>query len=148
MKEAALRFKRPVNSISAQAMNHLMTYKWPGNIRELKNTIERSVLITDGDTVTLKALPNHVTEIADRPAAAAGEPQLQIDLIQTLRNVERQLILNALEQAEGVQRKAAELLGITERVLWYKIKKLQIDVACEPSELGASPLENDAESVN
>ena len=51
-----------------------------------------------------------------------------MDLSETLRNVERQLILDALERADGVQRKAAKLLGITERVLWYKIKKLEIAV--------------------
>ena len=51
-----------------------------------------------------------------------------MDLGETLRNVERQLILDALERSDGVQRKAAKLLGVTERVLWYKIKKLDIAI--------------------
>jgi len=50
-------------------------------------------------------------------------PPLETDLAATIRNVERQLIVDALERADGVQRKAARLLGVTERVLWYKIKE-------------------------
>jgi DNA-binding NtrC family response regulator len=104
-----------------------MKYEWPGNVRELKNTIERSVLITDGDVLTSKFLPGHITKQVgdDRPATAA---RVDMDLGETMRNVERQLIVDALERSDGVQRKAARLLGVTERVLWYKIKKHSIDV--------------------
>src|SRR5260370_7938036 len=108
-------------------MSTMMKYEWPGNVRELKNTIERSVLITDGDVLTSKFLPTHITkQVSDQTPANA--PTLEMDLATTLRNVERQLIIEALERTDGVQRKAAKLLGVTERVLWYKIKKLKIDV--------------------
>jgi transcriptional regulator with PAS, ATPase and Fis domain len=108
-------------------MNRLMKYVWPGNVRELKNTIERSVLVTDGDVLSSKFLPQHITgNVSDKPSTDASHPDM--DLIQTMRNVERQLILDALERSDGVQRKAAKLLGVTERVLWYKIKKLDIAV--------------------
>jgi len=127
LKDANRRFERNIRSISSEAMNLLMSYQWPGNVRELKNTIERSVLITDGDILTSKFLPSHITkQVSDRNPATA--PVLERDLAETLRNVERQLIMDALERADNVQRKAAKLLGVTERVLWYKIKKLQIDV--------------------
>jgi transcriptional regulator with PAS, ATPase and Fis domain len=104
-----------------------MKYEWPGNVRELKNTIERSVLVTDGDVLSSKFLPQHVTKNVSEKAPASVL-RLEMDLSETLRNVERQLILDALERSDGVQRKAAKLLGITERVLWYKIKKLEISV--------------------
>jgi transcriptional regulator with GAF, ATPase, and Fis domain len=127
LKEANARFERSIPSISSEAMNYLMKYEWPGNVRELKNTIERSVLITDGDILTSKFLPSHVTkQVSDKSQVTL--PPLETDLAATIRNVERQLILDALERADGVQRKAARLLGVTERVLWYKIKKHQIDV--------------------
>jgi len=127
LKEANARFERSIRSISSEAMNYLMKYEWPGNVRELKNTIERSVLITDGDILTSKYLPSHVTnQVSDKSQVTV--PALETDLAATIRNVERQLIVDALERADGVQRKAARLLGVTERVLWYKIKKHHIDV--------------------
>jgi two-component system response regulator AtoC len=135
LKEATAKFERPIRSISGEAMSYLMKYEWPGNVRELKNTIERSVLITDGDVLTSAFLPTHITKrVSDQSPANA--PALEMDLATTLKNVERQLIQGALERADGVQRKAAKLLGVTERVLWYKIKKLQIDVGNAPAPEG------------
>ena len=135
LKDANIRFERAIRSISSEAMSYLMKYEWPGNVRELKNTIERSVLITDGDVLTSKFLPSHITkQVSD--ATPTTVPSLEMDLATTIRNVERQLILDALERADGVQRKAAKLLGVTERVLWYKVKKHQIDVAGEAAPEG------------
>jgi DNA-binding NtrC family response regulator len=133
LKEANRRFETSIASISSEAMNYLMKYEWPGNVRELKNTIERSVLVTDGDVLASKFLPPHVTKNVSEKTTASI-PRLDMDLAETLRNVERQLILDALERSDGVQRKAAKLLGITERMLWYKIKKLEISVAGGSSE--------------
>lgn len=144
LKEADARFERSIRSISAEAMTHLMKYEWPGNVRELKNTIERSVLITDGEVLTSKFLPSHITkQVSDQ--THANTLTLEMDLATTLRNVERQLIIEALERADGVQRKAAKFLGVTERVLWYKIKKLQIDVAGASAPEGIEDLESEEE---
>ena len=144
LNEANARFERSIRSISAEAMSHLMKYEWPGNVRELKNTIERSVLITDGDLLTSKFLPSHITkQVSDQTPANA--PTLELDLATTLHNVERQLIIEALERADGVQRKAARFLGVTERVLWYKIKKLHIDVGTASAPEGIDETENDEE---
>jgi DNA-binding NtrC family response regulator len=144
LNEANARFERSIRSISAEAMNHLMKYEWPGNVRELKNTIERSVLITDGDVLTSKFLPGHISKyVSDETPPDA--PALELDLATTLRNVERQLIIDALERADGVQRKAARFLGVTERVLWYKIKKLQIDVGTASTPEGITDAEENEE---
>jgi DNA-binding NtrC family response regulator len=130
LKEASQRFERHIRSISSETIDCLMKYEWPGNVRELKNTIERSVLIADGEVLTSKFLQSHITkQVADEIPAAAT--RLELNLAETMRNVERQLILDALERADGVQRKAAKLLGVTERVLWYKVKKHSIDVGGE-----------------
>ena len=127
-------FGRGVRVISSDAMNQLIEYRWPGNIRELKNTVERAVLLADGEILSSKSLPPHISkQVDDRPSAAA--PTTTQDLNETVKNVERQLILDALERSDGVQRKAAKVLGITERVLWYKVKKYEIKVSEEaPSE--------------
>jgi DNA-binding NtrC family response regulator len=144
LQEANTRFERSIRSISAEAMTYLMKYEWPGNVRELKNTIERSVLITDGDVLTSKFLPVHITkQVSDQTPAKT--PTLEMDLATTLRNVERQLIIDALDRADGVQRKAAKFLGVTERVLWYKIKKLQIDVGGAAIPEGLEDLESEEE---
>jgi transcriptional regulator with GAF, ATPase, and Fis domain len=127
LRESNRKFVTSVQSISADAMNCLMQYGWPGNVRELKNTIERAVLITDGESLTSKFLPVQIAKHSRDDNRKATE-HLETYLEDTLRNLERQLILDALERADGVQRRAAKLLGVTERVLWYKIKKLEIDV--------------------
>jgi DNA-binding NtrC family response regulator len=128
LDEANERFNRQVRSISPEAMDCLMKYQWPGNVRELKNTIDRAVLIADGDTLTSKCLPVQTAQLKGESSAMAAT-SAQGNLEETLQNIERQLIVDALERADGVQRHAAKLLGVTERVLWYKVKKYGIDVS-------------------
>ncbi len=130
--DANRNFGRTVQSISSDAMNRLIEYRWPGNVRELKNTVERSVLIADGEVLTSKFLPPHISKQVDDKGTATIPTATQ-DLNETVKSVERQLILDALERCDGVQRKAAKMLGITERVLWYKVKKYEIKVAEEVS---------------
>ena len=128
LEAANTSFGRAVRTISSDAMNRLIEYPWSGNIRELKNTIERAVLMTDGETLTSKFLPPHISkEVDDKPSAAV--PSTTQDLNETVKSVERQLILDALDRSDGIQRKAAKMLGITERVLWYKVKKYEIKVS-------------------
>ena len=127
LDDANRRFDRNVRSISAEAMDCLMKYRWPGNVRELKNTIERAVIIADGDTLTSKCLP---VQTAQQKGEASSTPSTEThgNLEETIRNIEKQLIIDALERADGVQRHAAKLLGVTERVLWYKVKKYNIEI--------------------
>ena len=128
LEGANTNFGRSVAVISSDAMSQMIEYRWPGNIRELKNTIERAVLITDGATLTSKSLPPHISKQVDDKVSTPA-PSTTQDLNETVKNVERQLILDALERSDGVQRKAAKMLGITERVLWYKVKKYEIKVS-------------------
>ena len=132
LENANRSFGRSVQSISSDAMSRLIEYRWPGNVRELKNTVERSVLIADGDVLVSKYLPPHISRQVDDkgPQIVTGGTQ---DLNETVRNVERQLIVDSLDRCDGVQRKAAKMLGITERVLWYKVKKYSIKVSDDGS---------------
>ena len=116
LEEAGRSFGRDVKSISSDAMNRMIEYRWPGNVRELKNTVERGVLITDGDILTSKVLPPQISKQVDDKASPLI-PESTQDLNETVKNVERQLIVDALDRSDGVQRRAAKMLGITERVL-------------------------------
>ncbi|ALN74978.1 sigma-54 dependent transcriptional regulator [Aureimonas sp. AU20] len=113
-------------SFSPEAEALLMRYDWPGNIRELQNCVERSLLSSRGSTIGAGDLPPYVEQ---RPAAAReGFDSFPMDLDAALDGFERARILAALKETNGVQVEAARLLGISERSLWHRIKKQGITV--------------------
>jgi transcriptional regulator with PAS, ATPase and Fis domain len=117
LKTIAAREKKAVRGISAEAMAVLARYGYPGNIRELENVIERALVFAEGDVITTSDLPVHLTEKKEEDLAAAELP-----LDEKVRRLEVREIRRALEAAGGVKAKAARALGITERMLGYKIK--------------------------
>lgn len=115
--------KRNKLEVSKEAFDMLMKYNYPGNIRELENIIERAVVLTRGDTITLNDLPIHLKgfkEELSRPVLGKGTLPEQVEA------VEKELIYDALKESGGNQTKAGKLLGITERNLRYKLKKYNI----------------------
>ena len=121
---------KPVTEISKDAMTALCNYTWAGNVRELRNAIERSLLTCRGNTIQLEDLPEKVHERSLQPADASvslGEIS-QTGLDEWLISAERNLIVQALDECDGVQVNAARLLGISERSLWHRLKKLEIQV--------------------
>ncbi len=116
--------KKNVTSLSKEVKDLLMRYEYPGNIRELENIIERAVVLCRGDTLTTQELPLNLKDSKVEAALErAGERR---SLPGTLEEIERQLISQALGKSGGVQTKAADELGISERVLRYKMKKYRI----------------------
>ncbi len=114
-----------LKKVSAEAFKILLDYHWPGNVRELENCIERSVIMCDGEYVDAEHLPEYLWNSDSRvPANNQIEPG---GLEEAVNNFERNMILAALENNGYKQNKAASELGITERSIWYKIKKLGID---------------------
>jgi len=107
---------------SPEAMEVLLEYNWPGNIRELENTVERLVVMRNG-LIRSSDLPSHL--LAYRRKSPSGEP---IDLPKRLEATEREKIIEALERTGYVKSRAAKLLGYTLRQLDYRIKKYQIEV--------------------
>jgi two-component system response regulator AtoC len=103
----------------------MSAYSWPGNIRELQNCVERAVIVSHGSLIDVTDLPGYVFESAPRETAAIGVPA---DLDTELANIERDIILEALRHTSGVQVKAAAMLGISERSLWHRVKKLGIKI--------------------
>ena len=130
LDELAADTDKSVHLISPEAIEVLMRYSWPGNIRELHNAIERSLLSCKGDTIAAQDLPH--TILRSTGAAPTVDSCLDNmgsnDLDAWLESVERRAILQALEQSSGVQAQAARRLGISERSLWHRIKKLKIQV--------------------
>ena len=130
LKELAADTDKPVHAISPEAMEVLKTYNWPGNIRELHNAIERSLLSCKGDTIDARDLPHTILRGAGATPAADSllDNMGSSDLDAWMESVERRAILQALESSSGVQAQAARRLGISERSLWHRIKKLKIQV--------------------
>lgn len=102
--------------ITLEALRLLQEYTWPGNVRELANVIERAIVLCRGDTVGTALL-----DVCERPGDATerGVPRLD----EALDRLEREMILRALEETRQVKARAARLLGVSERSLWYKLRK-------------------------
>ncbi len=115
--------------ISSVALQLLLGYSWPGNIRELKNVIESAAVIAEeGGYIEAAHLPAKITGAADGQEPAAVKLPAGMSLDDRLREIEKSLIIDALRKTGGVQVRATELLGINQRSLWHRIKKHNIDV--------------------
>jgi Nif-specific regulatory protein len=111
-----------IRRISTSAIDLLSSYQWPGNVRELENTIERAVLLADGEVIHGYHLPPTLQTDAAGPLVSAS-------LGSAVEAFERSLIEDALRSTGGNRSRAARLLNTTDRVISYKIKKYGIDPA-------------------
>ena len=136
-RAAAEQSGRPTPSVSDEAMALLAAYRWPGNIRELRNVMARAVLLSSSGTITPEHLPiEKMAPVVARPAAAVVRPSTDAaapaaedtaSLPDTLRAalsvVERQRIADALDRCAGNQTRAAQMLGISRRALVTKLEQ-------------------------
>lgn len=123
--------RKGVKYISDEAMDYLMQYPWPGNVRELENAVERAVVLCTGDTLTRNLFP--IPGDRTNPALASFSPPEPFSSLEAksengslpkaVESLEKRLVQEALAQTGGNQRKASKLLGITERILGYKLKR-------------------------
>jgi Nif-specific regulatory protein len=120
LEKIATENNKNISRISTPAIDMLTRYHWPGNIRELENCIERAVLLCNDDVIRSEHLPPSLQMIKKT------EPVSQRSLTEIIENKERELIVDALKKFDGKQRKTAKELGISERILGYKIKKYSI----------------------
>jgi len=110
-----------VRRISPEASRLLEGYDWPGNVRELKNVIQRAVLVCEGDVI----LPKHLTARFQEKKPRTSVVEFEIGT--PLEEVEREMIVRALSLAENNRKRAAELLGISRRAIYNKLRKHNIE---------------------
>jgi DNA-binding NtrC family response regulator len=125
-----VQFRKSIQGVTAEGLKLLMNYAWPGNIRELKNAIERAMILVDRDRIDVDQLPIRISEPVDSgpgtrsidshpvrlPAEGAG-----------LDDIERELIQQALQYAHGNKSLAAKLLKVSRDTLRYKVKKHNLE---------------------
>jgi transcriptional regulator with PAS, ATPase and Fis domain len=114
--------------ISSVALQMLVAFSWPGNIRELKNTVESAAVIAENGYIEPAQLPGKITGAFNSSGPTGLTLPVNIPLDDRLREIEKSMIIEALRKTGGVQVRATELLGINQRSLWHRIKKHNIDV--------------------
>jgi two-component system response regulator PilR (NtrC family) len=108
-------------------INLFMNYGWPGNVRELENTIERLVILTMGDSITIEGMPDSIKDSHPGPDLMPGQiPDEGLDLETLLGNAEKNLLRQALEKTGGVKTEAAKLLGLTFRSFRHRLQKYDL----------------------
>jgi DNA-binding NtrC family response regulator len=133
LRKYAVSHKKQVEEISSAALMRLMSYDYPGNVRELENVLEHAVAVANFNILTEEDLPAQLKHqlITERTQASnsADDTDLQdffnkgVSLDAELEAHEKSIIINALRRANGVQKRAAELLGINYRSLRHRLDK-------------------------
>lgn len=124
IQQANKRHNTRIKSADPEVRRVLMSYNWPGNVRQLRNVIENMVVLSNSDRLNVEDLP---AEIHTPPAGNGADCNFTLAGI-SLAEAERQLIVNTLKMLEGNREKAADILGIGERTLYRKIKEYNLDV--------------------
>ncbi len=112
--------------MTAEAMRILEEYAWPGNVRELENLVERTLALCSGDAITTRDLPPQLTRRGSLTQSASHLPPEGLDLEAYLDQIRADLMAQALEREDGVQTRAAELLGMSFRSFRYYARKVGI----------------------
>ncbi len=119
----AQKYGKELRGFTRRALEYLLTYDFPGNVRELENIVERAVILAEGEFITPEELPPYLQKTS--PLSSLSE-LFKVPLGEAVEKLEKMRILEAMERTGGVKTRAAELLGISERVLRYKLEKYKI----------------------
>jgi two-component system NtrC family response regulator len=122
VRKHAQRTGQRIEGLTPAARERLASYHWPGNVRELENTIERAVVLATGPVIEEAAV-----QVVEPPLGAAAQGLPSARLHENVEWAERESVRRSLQQARGVKKDAAELLGISQRALSYYLAKYKID---------------------
>lgn len=125
VKKFNKEFRKNVKDISREAEKYLESYPWYGNARELRNIIERICILEDTDVINTEYLPSEILEYSASELTGKASIDLPTEGL-SLRNVEKDLVVQALQKSDGNQTKAAKLLGISRDALRYKMQKFDL----------------------
>ena len=118
------RLGTSIRGLDTETRRLLYEYAWPGNVRELENTIERAMVLSEGEQIVAADLPERIREARDPVQVQLASGELSVK--KTTRIIEEILIRRALQKTKGNRTRAAEVLEISHRALLYKIKDYQI----------------------
>jgi two-component system response regulator AtoC len=118
------RLGTSIRGLDTETRRLLYEYSWPGNVRELENTIERAMVLSEGEQIVAADLPERIREARDPVQVQLASGELSVK--KTTRIIEEILIRRALQKTKGNRTRAAEVLEISHRALLYKIKDYQI----------------------
>ncbi len=121
LEKYAREHSKNIRRISTPAIDMLVSYHWPGNVRELENAMERATLVCDGHVIHAHHLPPTLQ------TAEASDTMVRVNLGDAVAAYEKDLIQDALKSTRGNRAKTARLLGSTERIIGYKVRKYGID---------------------
>ena len=111
-------------SFAAEAMRTLLDCSWPGNVRQLENAVERAVVLAPGSPIEADFLPEAVRQRATPSGMPAiPSPRAGVPFREYISEVERQLLLDTLDRVDGVQKRAAEVLGLKPTTLNEMLKR-------------------------
>ena len=121
LQQAAEKYNKPIEGLEPEAQQVLMSYGWPGNVRQLRNVIENMVVMSGRPKLGLESIPNEVRPVGSRAESSVGGMKNLVGI--SIEQAEKELIRNTLDMVEGNREQAAKILGIGERTLYRKIKE-------------------------
>jgi len=116
------KIRKNIKCVTNEAMDLLIHYAWPGNIRELENIIERAMILEDGSVIGIESLPRHIRQ-TKKFVTKFQQYNNIVKLDDALDKAEKEALIEILAKTKGHRGKAAEMLGISRRTLQYKLKK-------------------------
>ena len=116
LKESAEKNSVDVTGMDESVMKALKNYSWPGNVRQLRNVVEKMVVLSSGSTLTIDDVPREILEVEED----------SIEVVSPLATAEKDAVLKALEECAGNKTKAADALGISRRTLHRKLNEWRI----------------------
>lgn len=128
LKKISDEKEKNITGLSAEVESILMSYDWPGNVRELENVIEHAVVLGKSDRITIADLPDYFNDLPMKNRIFSVNPshQSQIDLSETVNDVETKLVIWAMKKTKGNQVKAARLLKIPRTTLRDKLSRIDL----------------------
>ncbi len=125
LRDLSRRLGKSVQPLEEEVIDLLRLYRWPGNTRELENTLERALILAPGDRLSLELFPFHPPEESEEPAPTASDTE-DLSIKRRGRALEEKLIRLALHRTGGNRTQAARILEISPRALQYKLKEYDI----------------------